>query len=359
MGDPAGISPELAAKLIAAEEFRTRRDLVVFGDLRILGAGRQGRRCRRRRRAGHRRRTRVPAARPARFRRSQEPRSRAGRGPATATLEGGLFATENFRRALLFAQSGQRRCRVLHAVQQGGDAPRLSRLRRRDPLRARSARDSGPASEFNILDEALECARDVAHPAVGGRRRDHGRRDRCVRSRSPTRACAKPGFASPRIAVAGLNPHAGDGGNFGREEIDVIEPAVEAARPRASPSRGRFPSDTVFLRAQERRFRRGADDVSRPGPDRDEADGLRSRRDADGRLPVPDLHARARHGLRHRRQGRRQRRRHARRTAARRTDGQPRARAKRHSRRIDRGIDSQAAAHFNRSDPSESQDGDE
>ena len=38
------------------------------------------------------------------------------------------------------------------------------------------------------------------------------------------------GFERPRIAVAGLNPHAGDGGNFGREEIDVIEPAVRAGR---------------------------------------------------------------------------------------------------------------------------------
>ena len=39
MGDPAGISPELAAKLIAAEEFRTGANLVIFGDMRILAQG--------------------------------------------------------------------------------------------------------------------------------------------------------------------------------------------------------------------------------------------------------------------------------------------------------------------------------
>ena len=62
------------------------------------------------------------------------------------------------------------------------------------------------------------------------------------------------GFERPRIAVAGLNPHAGDGGNFGREEIDVIGPAVRARADAASPSEGPFPSDTVFLRARNGEF---------------------------------------------------------------------------------------------------------
>lgn len=46
-----------------------------------------------------------------------------------------------------------------------------------------------------------------------------------------TRACLKDaGYDEAKIAVAGLNPHAGDGGSFGMEEIDIIEPAVEKAR---------------------------------------------------------------------------------------------------------------------------------
>ena len=60
----------------------------------------------------------------------------------------------------------------------------------------------------------------------------------------------KAGFARPRIAVAGLNPHAGDGGNFGREEIDAIEPAVAQARADGIATEGPFPADTVFLRAK-------------------------------------------------------------------------------------------------------------
>ena len=44
------------------------------------------------------------------------------------------------------------------------------------------------------------------------------------------RACRQMGIARPRVAVAGLNPHAGEGGKFGREEIEVIEPAIAQAR---------------------------------------------------------------------------------------------------------------------------------
>ena len=64
----------------------------------------------------------------------------------------------------------------------------------------------------------------------------------------------RAGFAEPRIAVAGLNPHAGDGGNFGREEIDVIEPAVMAGRAEGIAAEGPFPADTVFLRAKNGAF---------------------------------------------------------------------------------------------------------
>jgi 4-hydroxythreonine-4-phosphate dehydrogenase len=68
------------------------------------------------------------------------------------------------------------------------------------------------------------------------------------------RSMRTAGFANPRIAVAGLNPHAGDGGNFGREEIDVIAPAVEEAKRTGITVEGPFPSDTVFLRARSGTF---------------------------------------------------------------------------------------------------------
>jgi 4-hydroxythreonine-4-phosphate dehydrogenase len=56
----------------------------------------------------------------------------------------------------------------------------------------------------------------------------------------------------PRIGVAGLNPHAGEGGLFGREEIDVIQPAIEAASQMGMLVRGPYAPDTVFMRARSR-----------------------------------------------------------------------------------------------------------
>jgi len=55
---------------------------------------------------------------------------------------------------------------------------------------------------------------------------------------------------APRIAVAGLNPHAGEGGLFGREEIEAIAPAIAAARAQGMDVHGPFAPDTVFMRAR-------------------------------------------------------------------------------------------------------------
>jgi 4-hydroxythreonine-4-phosphate dehydrogenase len=57
------------------------------------------------------------------------------------------------------------------------------------------------------------------------------------------------GVPHPRIGVAGLNPHAGEHGLFGREEIDTILPAIEACRRERIDVSGPFPGDTVFVRA--------------------------------------------------------------------------------------------------------------
>lgn len=55
------------------------------------------------------------------------------------------------------------------------------------------------------------------------------------------------GIAAPRILVAGLNPHAGEGGHLGREEIDIIGPALEQARREGIAAEGPFPADTLFV----------------------------------------------------------------------------------------------------------------
>jgi 4-hydroxythreonine-4-phosphate dehydrogenase len=62
------------------------------------------------------------------------------------------------------------------------------------------------------------------------------------------------GIARPRIAVAALNPHAGENGKCGREEIEVISPAIAAAQAQGVDAKGPFPADTVFTRAFKGEF---------------------------------------------------------------------------------------------------------
>jgi 4-phospho-D-threonate 3-dehydrogenase / 4-phospho-D-erythronate 3-dehydrogenase len=61
--------------------------------------------------------------------------------------------------------------------------------------------------------------------------------------------CRQLGIAKPRIAVCGLNPHAGENGLFGDEEIRIIKPAIDMARATGIDVHGPFPGDTIFIEA--------------------------------------------------------------------------------------------------------------
>lgn len=81
---------------------------------------------------------------------------------------------------------------------------------------------------------------------------DYVRRDRVLQRIVLADAALRDmGIAAPSIAVAGLNPHAGEAGLFGREELDEIVPAIEDAKARGIDACGPFPADTVFLRARD------------------------------------------------------------------------------------------------------------
>ena len=68
------------------------------------------------------------------------------------------------------------------------------------------------------------------------------------------RACRAYGISRPRVAVAGLNPHAGEGGMFGREDIEQIAPAIADSRAEGIAASGPWPGDTVFMRARRGEF---------------------------------------------------------------------------------------------------------
>ncbi|MEM6415828.1 MAG: 4-hydroxythreonine-4-phosphate dehydrogenase PdxA [Pseudomonadota bacterium] len=66
--------------------------------------------------------------------------------------------------------------------------------------------------------------------------------------------CLALGILMPRVAVAGLNPHAGENGLFGEEEISIIKPAIDAARAEGIDVSGPWPGDTVFMQARQGLF---------------------------------------------------------------------------------------------------------
>ena len=65
---------------------------------------------------------------------------------------------------------------------------------------------------------------------------------------------SKFGIAAPRLAVAGLNPHAGEAGTMGREDIEIVAPAVAALRAQGIDARGPLPPDTMFHAAARQRY---------------------------------------------------------------------------------------------------------
>jgi 4-hydroxythreonine-4-phosphate dehydrogenase len=108
---------------------------------------------------------------------------------------------------------------------------------------------TGPVCEFNVLD-GLWTSRVTSHIAHKEVAAQQFLVDQLDAARDAFIGDLRSGMAKPRIAVCGLNPHNGDKGSFGREEIDIIGPAVEAARARGVPVEGPFAADTIFLRVQ-------------------------------------------------------------------------------------------------------------
>ena len=106
------------------------------------------------------------------------------------------------------------------------------------------------ASEFNVVD-GMWNARVTSHVPI----KDVAgliNTDKIVEAVVlADRTLKAAGFSRPRIAVAALNPHAGDGGAIGREEIEIIAPAVEKAKAKQINVEGPFPSDTLYLKVRD------------------------------------------------------------------------------------------------------------
>jgi 4-hydroxythreonine-4-phosphate dehydrogenase len=251
IGDPAGIGPELAARALADNEIRAAADLIIVGDHRVLARGAKV--------AGVE--LDVPSCRSV-----EELGGRTGTvlvdlghldpdsiEVGVASRTGGEFALRNFRTCIELAAAG--RAGAVCFTPFNKAAMRMAHPPYDDEIGyGREVLGSGgPASEFNIL-EGLWNARVTSHVPLSAVAELISKEAVLRGIRLTDDSLREAGFERPRIAVAGLNPHAGDGGNFGREEIDVIEPAVEAAKQEGINADGPYPPDTVFVRASKGAF---------------------------------------------------------------------------------------------------------
>jgi 4-hydroxythreonine-4-phosphate dehydrogenase len=252
MGDAAGVSPELTARVLADEAVRDAATIIVIGDARVLEEG-----------------ARVAdvtldidvladgQALPASP--SRPVLIDLGHcDPATVRLgevseAGGRFATENFRRALAMAAAQEVDAVCFTPFNKA--AMRLVTPGYEDEIGFTSEAIGfhGVAKEFNVL-EGLWNARVTSHVPLKDVASLLTKATILDNLKLTEDALRASGIERPRIAVAALNPHAGEGGNFGREEIDVITPAVEEAKARQIGCDGPFPADTVFVRARRGDF---------------------------------------------------------------------------------------------------------
>jgi 4-hydroxythreonine-4-phosphate dehydrogenase len=252
MGDPAGISPELTAKLLADRDVTSAGQILVVGDGRVLAEG--ARVAQVALDVDHvGAKDKIPEAHDRPILLDLGHLNPKDIEIGEISKAGGSFALENLKTALALAVA--KKVDVVTFTPFNKAAMRLSHPSYEDEIVFISEvlKFDGIASEFNILPD-LWNARVTSHVPLSGVAALITKENILRNLRLTDEAMRDAGFAAPRIAVAGLNPHAGDGGNFGREEIDVIEPAVRQAKAAGIVCDGPVPPDTVFVRARKGEF---------------------------------------------------------------------------------------------------------
>jgi 4-hydroxythreonine-4-phosphate dehydrogenase len=237
LGDPNGIGPEIGVKVLARPENAQRADIVVLTDPAMLEAGERV--------AG----VRVPRDGAAPKIASLSLLNGNALTPGEATLAGGRAALSALTVAAEEARVGRIDGIVFGPLNK--HALRLAGLTQEDELRylQQFFGVDGFVSEFNITGE-LWTSRVTSHiplKDVPAALTIDGIVDAV---RIVDRYLRASGKAAPRIAVAALNPHAGDGGSLGREEIELIAPAVTIVRGCGIAAHGPLPADTVFVAAR-------------------------------------------------------------------------------------------------------------
>lgn len=247
LGDPGGIGPEIVAKMLHDSDARNQADIVLLASPTLFLEGQK-------RTGVEVPYTQVPSFDQAAF----EPGLPVLIDPHTdfqnnipigvASVEGGSYALQTMRLALDLTSSGQTDAMVFAPLNK--ESLHLAGMTHGAEVDwfAERIGYEGYSCEINVLEEVW-TARVTSHVPLRDVA-DMITPDGVCRSiRLIDETLRQAGLDQPRIAVAALNPHAGDGGNFGTEESDVIKPGIELAAKYQITVDGPLPSDTVFLKA--------------------------------------------------------------------------------------------------------------
>jgi 4-hydroxythreonine-4-phosphate dehydrogenase len=247
LGDTTGIGPEQCAKILADKRLRDAARLVVVGDARVLGQGMRD--------AGVTFDVAAyDAPRDVAWNSDAVPLiDLANADPATLTRgrvspESGRIAGETLAAMIEFARAGELDAIAFAPLNKAALHAGGFRYNDEHQMFAAMTRHQGHFSEMNVLD-GLWMSRATSHVSLRTAL-DQLTPERIADALTLADATMRnAGIAAPRIAVAALNPHAGEGGLFGREEIEIIAPAIAAAATRGIACKGPYPADTVFLKA--------------------------------------------------------------------------------------------------------------
>ncbi|MET4098005.1 4-hydroxythreonine-4-phosphate dehydrogenase [Agrococcus sp. UYP10] len=245
-GDPAGVGPELVARQLAQASTTEAADILLIGDEQELtdAMADAGVEFAWTREAG----TGVPQLID-----NGGERPEGGFVRQQATREGGQWAMASLRTALELSKAGEVDAIVFAPLNKS--SLHLAGMQENDEMSwFETVLDDGTAAtELNVLPE-LVTARVTSHCSLA---EVAGLIDFDLvveRGELLERVLRARGIEAPRIGVCALNPHAGESGKFGREEIDIIAPAIEELRSRGVDASGPFPSDTIFLKARDGAF---------------------------------------------------------------------------------------------------------
>jgi 4-hydroxythreonine-4-phosphate dehydrogenase len=173
--------------------------------------------------------------------------------PGKATAAGGRSCLQSLSVALELAKTGRIEGFCFaplnkYALKLGGSPVADEHI-----FFARELNFDGPFCEHNVLGD-LWTTRTTSHTPLS-EVCAHITPERILRAiRLAHNTLGSAGYDKPRIGVAALNPHAGDGGMFGREEIEIIAPTIETAKAEGIDAHGPFAADTVFVKARDGDF---------------------------------------------------------------------------------------------------------